>query len=155
MGYQDFIQQFSTTQIGRFIGKRVAARVDPVLYKLSGGRLTSVGPQVIPQLILTTTGRRSGKERTVQLGYLADGSDYVVVASNWGGEKHPAWSYNLDANEAARVQVGANSLDVVARRLSDEDKAAIWPKLVANVPQYARYVKLTDRNIKVYRLSPR
>lgn len=154
MGYRELVNKFSTTAVGRFIGKTLAARIDPALYKLSGGRVTSVGPQVIPQLVLTTTGRKSGKERSVQLGYTADGKDYIVVASNWGGEKHPAWSYNLDADPTAKVQLGKDIKRVMARRLSSDEKKAIWPKLVANVPQYATYVLRTDRDIKVYRLSP-
>jgi deazaflavin-dependent oxidoreductase (nitroreductase family) len=154
MGYRELVNKFSTTSFGRFIGKTLAARIDPALYKLSGGRVTSVGPQVIPQLVLTTTGRKSGKERSVQLGFTADRDDYIVVASNWGGEKHPAWSYNLDAHPKAQVQVGKDTKRVLARRLSSDEKKAIWPKLVANVPQYATYVSRTDRDIKVYRLSP-
>lgn len=152
MSYRDIVNRFSTTPFGRWIGSRLAARLDPILYKLSNGRLTSVGPQVIPQLVLTTVGRRSGRERAVQLGCLHDDGDYFVVASNWGGQRHPGWSYNLDANPEATILVGAEVLKVTAERLSTVEKEAIWPRLVANVPQYGRYVKMTDRDIKVYRL---
>lgn len=152
MSYKDIVNRFSTTRFGRWIGSRLAARLDPVLYKLSKGRVTSVGPQVIPQLVLTTVGRKSGKERAVQLGCLQDDGDYLVVASNWGGQRHPGWSYNLDANPEATIQFGAKVTKVRAERLSAEEKEAIWSRLVANVPQYGRYVKMTDRDIKVYRL---
>ncbi|MGB5809267.1 MAG: hypothetical protein WBG86_01980, partial [Polyangiales bacterium] len=64
--YRRFINWFSTTPVGRFIAIGLAARLDPILYKLTGGKLTTVGPQVIPQLVLTTTGRKSGQKRTVQ-----------------------------------------------------------------------------------------
>lgn len=152
MSYKDWANRFSATRTGRWLGSKLAARVDPVLYKLSNGRLTSIGPQVIPQLVLTTIGRKSGRERTVQLAYTKDGADHIIVASNFGKQNHPAWSYNLDAHPEATVKLGARTIRVRAERLSDEEKSAIWSRLVANVPQYGSYVNITDRNIKVYRL---
>ncbi len=153
MAYRDFINWFSVTPVGRWIASRFSARLDPILYRLSGGKITSVGPQVIPQLVLTTTGRKSGKQRSVQLGYTEDGDDVLVVASNFGGTNHPAWSYNLDANSQAKIQLGAETKDVVAQRLTDSEKAILWPKIADTIPQMKSYVKRTSRNIKVYRLT--
>jgi len=153
MSYRDFINDFSVTPLGRWMVKTLAAKVDPFLYQLSGGRFTSSGPLTIPQLTLTTIGRKSGKERTVQLGYAADGNDLLIVASNLGGTKHPAWSYNLDANPGVTIRLGAESREVVATRLTDSEKAILWPKVAETIPQMKSYVKMTDRNIKVYRLS--
>lgn len=150
--YKRFMNWFSTTPVGKQIAIVVAARLDPVLYKLTGGRLTSIGPQVIPQLVLTTTGRKSGQKRTVQLAFTEDGDDFLIVASNFGREKHPGWSYNLDANAEAEVQVGSAVHRVVASRLLEEEKASLWPRIEANVPQMKVYPGQTDRNIKVYRL---
>lgn len=155
MSYRDFINNLSVTPVGVWLIKSFAARVDPLIYKLSGGRFTSSGPLTIPQLTLTTVGRKSGKERTVQLGYTVDGDDVLVIASNLGGTNHPAWSYNLDANPAANVRLGAESRDVVAARLTDSEKAILWPKIAETIPQMKTYVTKTDRNIKVYRLSRR
>jgi deazaflavin-dependent oxidoreductase (nitroreductase family) len=153
MSYRDFINWFSVTPVGRSIASTFSARLDPILYKISGGRFTSVGPQVIPQLVLTTTGRKSGKERTVQLGYTEDGDDVLVVASNFGGTNHPAWSYNLDANPGANIQLGSEKRNIVATRLTDSEKAILWPKIADTIPQMKSYVKRTERNIKVYRLT--
>jgi len=153
MSYRDFINWFSVTPLGRWIASTFSARLDPALYKLSGGRFTSVGPQVIPQLVLTTTGRKSGKERRVQLGYTRDGDDVLVVASNFGGTHHPAWSYNLDAQPKATIQLGSETKNVLAIRLTDSEKAILWPKIAATIPQMKSYVKRTERNIKVYRLT--
>jgi len=127
--------------------------VDPLIYKLTGGRYTSSGPLTIPQLTLTTIGRKSGKERTVQLGYTADGDDVLIVASNFGGESHPAWSHNLDANPSANIRLGPEDKNVTATRLTDSEKAILWPKIAETIPQMKTYVTKTDRNIKVYRLS--
>ncbi len=130
----------------------LAARLDPVLYKLTGGKLTTVGPQVIPQLVLTSTGRKSGQKRNVQLGFTADGPDYLIVASNLGGKSHPGWSYNLDANPNAQIQLGADTKNVVASRISDEEKETLWARISATIPQMKSYSVRTDRNIRVYRL---
>ena len=154
MGYRSFMNRFSMTRFGRRIAIVVAARVDPLLYRISGGRITSVGPQIIPQLVLTTTGRKSGKTRRVQLGYATDGDDYVLVASNFGQEHHPGWSYNLLADPSAEVQVGGDAIPVTASQASESEKAELWPKLEGRVPQLEKYVTLTDRDIKVFRLTP-
>ncbi|MGB5365302.1 MAG: nitroreductase/quinone reductase family protein [Polyangiales bacterium] len=153
MSYRDFINDLSVTPFGVWLVKTFAARVDPWIYKLTGGRYASTGPLTIPQLTLTTVGRKSGKERTVQLGYTADGEDVLIVASNLGGANHPAWSYNLDANPSAKIRLGAEDKNVVATRLTDSEKAILWPKIAETIPQMKTYVTKTDRNIKVYRLS--
>ena len=155
MGYRDFMNRFSTTKVGRRTAIVVASRLDPILYRISGGRLTSVGPQVIPQLVLTTTGRKSGKTRRVQLGYTADGDDYILVASNFGQEHHPGWAYNLLADSKAEVQLGGDTIQVTATQVSDSEKAELWPRLEGNIPQLEKYVGLTDRDIKVFRLTRR
>lgn len=150
--YKNFMNWFSTTPIGSKIARTVVARADPFLYRISKGRLVSTGPPTIPQLLLTTTGRKSGLEREVQLGYTPDGDDYLVVASNFGQKHHPAWSYNLDAKAECTVLLDGRSFRARAEKLSDDDKQRVWPRLVQSVPQYDVYVTRTDRNIKVYRL---
>ena len=72
MSYRDFVNSFSVTPVGRWLAKNLASRVDPFIYKVTGGRFTMTGPPTIPMLSLTTIGRKSGKERTVQLGYAED-----------------------------------------------------------------------------------
>jgi deazaflavin-dependent oxidoreductase (nitroreductase family) len=152
--YARYANWFSTTPVGSWITSRLAARIDPLVYRWSGGRFTSTGPLTIPQLVLTTTGRRSGKPRSVSLGYLADGDDFVVVASNFGKAYHPAWSHNLVANATASVNVDGRDVPVVSVQASDEEKAALWPRLVGVVPQFDVYVTRTDRDLKVFRLRP-
>jgi len=137
------------------VARVFSARIDPLLYKLSGGRLTSAGPQVIPQLILTSVGRKSGKMRTVQLACLAKDGVHYIVGSNFGRENHPAWSYNLIAEPKATIQVGSTVIPVTAVRLSDEERDAMWAELDEVVPQFAAYRPRTDRSIRVFRLEPR
>jgi len=153
MAYRDFINDFSLTPVGQWLVKTFAARLDPAIYKLSGGRFTMSGPLTIPQLTLTTIGRKSGKERTVQLGFTEDGDDLLVVASNLGGTNHPAWSYNIEANPSVTIRLGSETKGVVATRLTDSEKAILWPKIADTLPQMKTYVTRTERNIKVYRLT--
>lgn len=154
MGYKDAMNRFSSTRFGSWVARNTAARVDPFIFKLSGGRLTSIGPKTIPQLVLTTTGRKSGKARSVQLGFLQDGDDYVVVASNFGQEHHPAWSLNLMSNPRATIQVGKEPVAVTAAQLADDEKSAIWSRVAGVIPQMHTYIKRTDRNIRLFRLKP-
>ena len=151
--YANFVNRFSTTPAGRWLAKTLASRIDPLLYRLSGGRFTSTGPPTIPQLVLVTTGRKTGKRRRTQLGYLADGADFVVAASNFGGANHPAWSYNLLARPDAVVIEGGREVPVRAQCVSPEEKQSLWPRLTEVVPQLDVYVRRTARDIKVFRLK--
>ena len=152
MGYKEFLNSFSVTPAGAWIAKTINSKIDPFFYRVSGGRFTSSGPLTIPQHTLTTTGRKSGKERTVQLGYHPDGDDVLIVASNSGGKNHPAWSYNPDANPTCTIRIGAEDKRATATRLSDDEKAAIWSRIEHTIPQMKTYKTRTTRNIKVYRL---
>lgn len=153
--YDDLVNRFSTTKVGRVVGAKATARIDPLVFKLTKGRYTSTGRPTLPLLALTTTGRRTGKQRTVQLAFVTDGDDRLVVASNFGQEHHPAWSHNLDADPDAWILVDGSDVPVRAALLSDEEKAQRWSRIEEVVPQMKVYPTLTDRNIRVYRLSRR
>ena len=131
------------------------APLDPLVFKLTGGRITAGGPIVMPHLMLATTGRKSGRKRELMLVYTEIDGDVFVVASNFGKENHPAWSYNLDADPSATMQIGGEARDVKAVRLDQEGVDRIWDRLVDNIPMYRIYRTKTDRQIKVYRLDPR
>ena len=113
-----------------------------------GGRLAGRD-----MLLLTTRGRRSGEPRTTPLSYLADGDDYVIVASNNGGPKDPAWWLNLTADPQAEVQVAGERHAVRARRAEGEERSRLWPLLVAYNPPYATYAKRTTRPLPVVVLT--
>jgi F420H(2)-dependent quinone reductase len=122
------------------------------LYRLSGGRVMGkMG--TAPILLLTTTGRKSGRSRTAPLLYLKDDRSLVLVASLGGAPKHPAWFLNLAANPEVTVQIGSQRSSATARRASAEEKARLWPRLVAMYPQYADYQKRTTREIPVVILT--
>lgn len=155
MAYADLVNRLSATRFGGWLARRTAAHLDPWIYRRTGGRFTSTGRPTIPQITLTTTGRRSGQLRSVQLAALHDGDDLIVVASNFGQAHHPAWMHNLLAEPNASVRDGADVHDVVAEPLTAAEKEAIWPRLHAIVPQFSTYLERTDRDIQIFRLRRR
>jgi deazaflavin-dependent oxidoreductase (nitroreductase family) len=88
----------------------------------------------------------------VQLGYLRENGSFVIVASNFGREHHPAWSYNLLASPEATVYVDGRETRVVAERVTEREREDLWPQLDAVVPQFKTYRRRTDRDIRVFRL---
>lgn len=153
MKAERFVVWLSTTPAFVWWIEHVASRLDPLLFKATGGRLTSFGPPAVPMLTLTTTGRRSGQPRSVHLACVEDGPDHLVVASAMGQEKHPAWRYNLDANPRVDVQARGERFPARATALSDAQKQAVWSRVKQAIPQIEVYESRTDRNIRVYRLS--
>jgi deazaflavin-dependent oxidoreductase (nitroreductase family) len=114
-----------------------------------GGRIVNC-----PVLLLTTKGRKTNKQRTVPLLYLADGDNVVLVASNGGATKHPTWWLNLQSNPEAQIQVRGIKQRVRAERGSAEEKQRLWPLLTAMYPGYKRYQEITSRDIPVVILRP-
>ena len=103
-------------------------------------------------LLLTSIGRRSGRDHTVPLLYLMDGDDAIVIAS-WGGrEEHPHWYLNLVADPSVEVQIRSRRFAATARTLDGEERALWWDRAVAAYEGYATYQSRTDRMIPVVRL---
>lgn len=123
------------------------------IYRLSRGRILGhlVG---LPVLLLTTVGRQSGKARTTPLTYLPHGHAFVVVASNGGSPRHPAWFLNLQAAPRAEVMVGARHIRVAGREAAGEERARLWAEIVRRWPGYTGYERRTTRRIPVVVLEP-
>ena len=120
-------------------------------YRETGGEVGHIWNGV-PTLLLTTTGRKSGQPRTQALSYFAlDGLDgaLTLVASNWGSDAPPAWYLNLMAQPSARVQLKGESFPITAAVATAEERARLWPQVVAANPQYARYQAGTPREIPI------
>ena len=101
-------------------------------------------------------GRRSGKARVSPVLYLEDGDRLVIVASKGGTDKNPAWYHNLIAAPDTEVEIGRERRRVRARRATEEERSALWPRLSAMYPQYDDYQRQaqTDRVIPVIVLEP-
>ncbi|HEU4898843.1 MAG TPA: nitroreductase/quinone reductase family protein [Actinomycetota bacterium] len=129
-----------------------SARLGVGLLRLTKGRIARLWRRQV--LVLTTRGRRSGRERTVPLQYFPDGENLIVVAANSGLPSPPGWYFNLTADPRARVEVGGRRLAVRAEELSAEEAAAFWPRVLRAAPDYARYPRRTSRRIPLLRLVP-
>ncbi len=100
-------------------------------------------------LILTTTGRRSGEQRSTPLIYDRHGDDYVVVASKGGAEQHPAWYLNLAEQPDVAAQVKGDRFNAQARTATPEERAELWQLMTRMWPPYDEYQLKTDREIPV------
>ena len=131
---------------------RVVSVVHRGLYRLSGGLLgANVGA---PILLLTTLGRKSQQSRTTPLLYLKDGDHWIIVASNGGDDRHPAWWLNLKANPIAQIQVGRVVNQVRAREATELERNRLWPHLVGMYSVYDDYQRRTSRKIPIVFLEP-
>ena len=136
-------------------GNRVESlftNVQVSLYRLSEGRISGTFKGV-PVLLLTTTGRKTGKKRTKPLLYLIDNDQVVLVASHAGAPTHPIWWRNLQHNPHAEVQIRRTLLQVEAREATPEERERLWPKLVALYPDYQNYQERTTRTIPIVLLQ--
>jgi F420H(2)-dependent quinone reductase len=134
-------------------GLRWTGKLNIPLYRLSGGRIGGMLDRT-PVLLLTATGRRSGQSRTVPVAYLADGDRYIVIGSNAGHAKVPAWSLNLEANPDAGVEVGRKRVKVRARIAAGDERADLWRKMNQQYSGFDDYEARTDRDIKLFVLEP-
>jgi len=124
-----------------------------LIYRLTGGILGSqMGGQSM--LLLSTTGRKSGKQHVIAISYIQDGNHYLLVASNWGKDHHPAWYYNLTSQPLADIQVKARKLRVTARPAAAEEYEQLWNYISAKNPMYNRYQQNTRRKIPIIILEP-
>ena len=107
-----------------------------------------------PTLLLTTTGRKSGKRMTLPLIYGVDGDRHLIVGSKGGAPEHPLWYLNLQADPNAEIQVAEKHYKVVAKTIGDEEHARLWQKMVGIYSPFADYQKRTERRIPIIALEP-
>jgi F420H(2)-dependent quinone reductase len=132
---------------------RWMTRLHVWVYRRSGGRfLGRLGGQ--PVLLLHTTGRRTGRTRTTPVQYLADGDTFVIVASNAGAARPPAWYLNLRANPHARIRVSARTIDVRAQEAAGQERVALWQRLTAANRYLERAARKAGRDLPLMALVP-
>lgn len=123
------------------------------LYRLTsgaiGGRMAGLNV-----LLLTTTGRKTGKSRTAPLGYFKDDGNFVIIASNGGSEKNPGWFYNVKSNPQVKIQIGKRELAAQAQVADPEKRSRLWPELVKMSPTYEKYAQNMKREIPLVILQP-
>ena len=135
------------------VGAKLMSRVNRGLLWVSRGRLGQ-SFRGAPVCLLTTTGRRSGRARTVALIYVRDGEDVAVIASLGGSRRSPDWYHNLVADPQVVVEIDGVDSKMVARTAAGEERERLWAKAVEVYADYATYQARTDRQIPVVVCSP-
>ena len=130
---------------------RRLGRLHTWLWKLCDGKIHGAFGK-LPLMMLTTTGRKTGKRRTTPVLYLQDETSFIVVASFGGNDMHPAWYLNLEQCPDAEVIVKGEHRRVSAHKLSPVEKKVIWRRLVQLYPQFETYQQRTRREIPLMRL---
>jgi deazaflavin-dependent oxidoreductase (nitroreductase family) len=151
--YRGLLFWWGQQSLCSWLGPRLFAPIDTWLYPRVHGTVVSAGPAVLPLLMLTTRSRTSRQPRSVPLLYCQLGDEIIVVGSNWGQPKHPAWSDNLLAEPDGVVQIGKATFSVTARLLEGEEKARIWPELTTYCPVWQRYQERSGRDLRVFVLN--
>jgi deazaflavin-dependent oxidoreductase (nitroreductase family) len=140
----------AVSSLGRIRSDGRAHR-DLYLSNAEQGYMARTGP---PALLLTTIGRKSGKEITTPLNFMQDGDNYVVVGSLAGYNVHPHWALNLEKNPRAWVQVKDKRMAVTARKATGEERSRIWVRLLEVLPLWGVFQQRTQREFSVFILSP-
>lgn len=142
-----------------FVGKlapKVMPPIDRFLNRVSGGRIHMMG-DLLPTLMLTSIGRRSGQPREQPLAYVVADDGWAVVGTNYGQDNHPAWTHNLVANPEATVQIDRETYEVTARLLEpgSDERRELWDRFVQMWPPYQTYLERTDRQPRLFLLERR
>jgi deazaflavin-dependent oxidoreductase (nitroreductase family) len=133
---------------------RWMGKLNVPVYRLTRGRLMGTIGRA-PVLLLTSIGRRSGQPRTAPVLFLADGERLVVIGSNAGNTREPAWSHNLKANPEAEVEIRGERRLVRARVCEGDERAELWQRMNEQYAGFDDYDERTSRDIAVFALDPR
>jgi F420H(2)-dependent quinone reductase len=141
--------------VGLFLHRGLDRWLSPLgawVYRRTKGEITR--PWKVDALLLTTRGRRSGRERTVVLQFFPDDRAMIVAAANDGGASDPGWYFNLAADPVGRVEVMGRTIPVRATELPPDEAAEWWGRILRRDPSYERYARATSRSIPILRLVP-
>jgi deazaflavin-dependent oxidoreductase (nitroreductase family) len=146
------MRTFAATKVGVALLRPTAHHLDRLVTKLTGGRRTFAEVvSGVPAVMLTTEGAKSGQPRTVAVYGIPHPDGLALIASNWGGPKHPAWYYNLKAHPEARVTVGRDTWHATARLATTSERDEIWAKGVEVYPGWRKYEsRAGDRRIEAF-----
>ncbi|MEU6666435.1 nitroreductase family deazaflavin-dependent oxidoreductase [Streptomyces sp. NPDC046727] len=150
------VQKVSSTRTFAKIAPHVIPALDRGVHRLTRGRVL-LSARMLPGVILTSTGARSGLPRRTPLACMPEegGHSWILVGSNFGRTGHPAWTHNLLARPEASVNWKGRDIAVTARLLTGEERAAAWQALLAFWPPYATYQARVTREIRLFRLTRR
>lgn len=147
------VYAFASTAMGSRVIKALVP-LDRRVLRATKGKYTLFGPTSMPELLLTTTGRKSGQQRVAALSYLRDSDRLLVLGSNFGAQRHPAWSLNLIADPKAVVAINGIDIPVTATLLTGPDAQSGLQRFLA-YPMYQAYRTRTDRELRLFALERR
>lgn len=150
------VQKISSAPAFAKVAPHVIPALDRAVHRLTRGKVL-LSAQMLPGVVLTSTGARSGLPRRTPLACMPeeDGRGWILVGSNFGRPGHPAWTANLLAHPDAEVSWKGADIPVTARLLEGEERAAVWKTALAFWPPYATYQARVDREIRLFRVTPR
>jgi deazaflavin-dependent oxidoreductase (nitroreductase family) len=151
-----FVQKVSASRGFARVGPYVVPALDRAVHRLTRGKVL-LSTRMLPGLVLTSTGARSGLPRRTPLACMPeeDGRSWLLVGSNFGRTAHPAWTANLLAHPDAEVNWKGRDIPVTARMLSGKERAAAWQAALAFWPPYATYQARLEREIRLFRITRR
>jgi deazaflavin-dependent oxidoreductase (nitroreductase family) len=152
-GYRRLVERIGHSRAFGVMLRAAGARLDRRLYRASRGRLAISGPALFPVLLLTSTGRHTGRLRTTPVIYHRDGERLIVSSENTGQARPAAWPSNLAACPYACVQIGAAIRAVRARPATPDEVERYWPALVGLWPAHETYYR-RSRSRRMYLLEP-
>jgi deazaflavin-dependent oxidoreductase (nitroreductase family) len=154
--WQKIFHRIGSTQVGSRVFSLILPTLDRFVLRLTGGRASLASTLAgLPIVTLTTQGVKSGLPRSVPLVGLPDNETIVLIASNWGQTKHPAWYLNLRANPQAQISLAGHSRNYLAREASAEEYKLYWNQAVNLYAGYAAYLKTAGlRRIPIVVLTP-
>ncbi|MEV6115086.1 nitroreductase family deazaflavin-dependent oxidoreductase [Streptomyces sp. NPDC052109] len=149
-----FVQRVSSTRTFAKVAPHVVPALDRAVHRLTRGRYL-LSARMLPGVILTSTGARSGRPRRTPLACMPEegGRSWLLVGSNFGRTGHPAWTHNLLARPAASISWKGRDIPVTARLLAGEERAEAWAALLEFWPPYATYQARVTRQIRLFRLT--
>ncbi|MFI8232112.1 nitroreductase family deazaflavin-dependent oxidoreductase [Streptomyces sp. NPDC085900] len=150
------VQRVSSTRGFAKVAPHVIPALDRAVHRLTRGKVL-LSAQMLPGVILTSTGARSGQPRRTPLACMPQeaGRSWLLVGSNFGRTDHPAWTHNLLAHPDAEVSWKGADIPVRARLLQGEERTAAWKELLAFWPPYATYQARVEREIRIFRITRR
>jgi deazaflavin-dependent oxidoreductase (nitroreductase family) len=154
-GLQRTMRTLAATKVGVKVLRPTANHLDQFVSRLTGGKRSFAGIVTgVPAVILTTTGAKSGQPRTVTVYGIPHPDGLALIASNWGGAKHPAWYHNLKANPEATVSMEGDTWHATARPATPSERDEIWAKGLEFYPAWKKYeARAGERQIEAFVLS--
>ncbi|UXA05584.1 nitroreductase family deazaflavin-dependent oxidoreductase [Mycobacterium sp. SMC-2] len=146
------MRRFASTTVGVALLRHTAHHLDRLVTRVAGGRTSFAGVATgIPVVMLTTTGAKSGEPRTVAVYGIPHPDGLALIASNFGGAKHPAWYHNLKAHPEATVTIGRDTWQTAARLATPVERDEIWAKGLELYPGWRKYeVRAGKRHIEAF-----